>query len=67
MSTDKFNQGNELIIAEPDGTLKRQELFFPLSLGLPVTLPNISIRKIGRRNDNNQTTLGHDSKIVPAS
>lgn len=65
MSTKKHEQGNELIIAEPDGTFKRKELHFPLSLGLPVTLPKISIRKIGQRGSRRNDTP--DGQILPAS
>lgn len=65
MSTTEYNQGNELIIAEPDGTLKYWSLFMPLSLGLPVILPKIIIRQIGQR-DQNQSPPPHDAQIVPA-
>jgi hypothetical protein len=66
MNNNRSALRNELIIAEPDGTLKSKKLFLPLSLGLPVTLPKISIRQIGRHgrdNDNNT----HDGRILPAS
>lgn len=65
MSTNEYNQGNELIIAEPDGTLKRWKLFMPLSLGLPAILPKISIRQIGQR-PHHAPPSNQDGNIMPA-